>query len=79
MNVDGPTGSIIAIRDSLNPENEPAHELGDDCAYHQARVQAEMRAANEAASPQTRQIHQRLADEHSKIAAHVMRRLFEVR
>ena len=72
MNVDGAAHSIIVCRDSPNSENgQPAdHKTEDDRAYHQAREQIERRAAEEAASVQSRRIHRELAEAHSEMAAH---------
>jgi hypothetical protein len=70
VNVDGAAGSIIAFRESVHPGNVPSpdHKTKDDHAYHQAREQVERRAAQEAASVQSRRIHQELAEAHSKLA-----------
>ena len=72
MNVDGAFRSIIVCRECPDSDigGSPDHKAEDDRAYHQAREQIERRAAEEAASVQSRRIHRELAEAHSEMAAH---------
>jgi hypothetical protein len=72
MNVDDGASSIIVCREGTSPGQEtsprPGSETQNDQAYHQARERGERKAAKEAASVQTRRIHQELAEAHSRMA-----------
>jgi len=72
VNVDGAFRSIIICRECPDSENGRSrdHKTEVDRAYHQAREQIERRAAEEAASVQSRRIHRELAEAHSEMAAH---------
>ncbi len=70
MNIDDPTGTIIACRGPLESGSTSDVKIGsaDEREYHAAREFAERRAAKNATTAQARRAHQELAQAHSKIA-----------
>ena len=72
MNVDGAPGPIILCREvpGSDPDDGRSNRLRkqEDQAYHEGRERTERRAAEEATSPQSKRIHEELADAHSIIA-----------
>ena len=74
MNVEDPSGGIIACREPFEivreADRSPRHELSlaDDPAYHVARERAERKAAKESSSVSARRAHQELAQAHADLA-----------
>jgi hypothetical protein len=71
VNVDGTSGSIILcqeIADSPFERSTAPEKAKDDRAYHQARERSEGKAAKEAASVESRRVHQELAQAHARMA-----------
>lgn len=72
VNVEGASGSIIICREVVDSDHDPRPsrrlQKKDDQDFHAIRERAEREAAEQAASQQCRQLHQELAEAHSKIA-----------
>lgn len=66
MNVERP-GSIIVVR-ATEGVGEALSNTAADPAYHAERERTERLAAKAAASPESSQIHSRLAEAHSHLA-----------
>jgi hypothetical protein len=74
MNVEDPSGGIIACREPFEivreADRSPRHDTSevDDPSYHAARERAERRAAKESNSVSARRAHQELAQAHAELA-----------
>jgi len=68
MNVDGPRSVIVFREIEGKSVDDSAERSAEDPTYHQMREEAERQAAAQAQSPLSRQIHQELAEAHSKLA-----------